>query len=443
MARADMVKIFPGSTKPISDAFRQMSPSNSRLTVRVIPSSRNNQKLADLGAVYDLAAAPGFKVVIVSDTASMTYLGTGVILMAFDKIDGRATLGLATGGTWEPARYALGTFDFLSKNFGLELPVDKIPMVGTLDDYAYPLPIYRAMEGLIGTEAEFVRNKILPWSYRGEQLIWLERIGFRPDQLVSPPNGFTCSLTAAANLFREQLDSWVRPTLVQMHGIGTNGHDAFNEPPCDPLTATTRYELITDLTRFQNGFAFIPASEPAMTPMFRNVGGTFGLLTAQEIIARCRGLAQKFNEGAEKPAEFDYVKDSVWTDFMKNLEAHWARVLDVAGRLPVGAFTQGVGDLRESCGVQTSALDLIMVNGGHKRLATVRAIEGPLDPRWPASAFQAFGNALAIVEESAATMLQHRPEYFRFEPDVKTAATIQNFRSDKIDAQFWGKPLPE
>jgi 6-phosphogluconolactonase/glucosamine-6-phosphate isomerase/deaminase len=354
--------------------------------------------------------------------------------MAYNGVEGVATLGLATGGTWEPSRYALGMPDFLRSIYGMVLPADKIAGVGTLDDYAYPTAVYKMMEGTIGKENDFIINKRLPWSYRMEQLTWLRRIGIDDSLFVSPPLEFMGSFSQAAGGFRQELDNEIRPTLVQYHGIGTIGHDAFNEPPCNPRTAQTRFELISDLTKFQNGFAFLRQGE-ILSPMFRNIGGTYELITSQEIIAKCRELAAKYD--GTRPPELDYIEPGDFEYFARNLEQTWSAAKNIVGRMPSGAFTQGVGDLRESCGVPTSALDLVLANGGHKRNAVTHTIEGDLNERWPASAFQAFRNAIIIVEETAAKHLKHRDQYFTFEPDDRTARDILLFDAARIENMFW------
>lgn len=459
MARVDVVARFPNSAVA---GVQQIATRGGQLAPRVIPAGQNN-KITDLGQAYDIATrVPGFKVIITPSTKAMTFLGVGITVKAFNEVEGQATLGLATGGTWEPARYALGMPDFLKETLGMALPLEKLAAVGTLDDYAYPLAIYRALERLIGTEAHFVAQKMLPWSYRGEQLTWLRRIGFPEHNFISPPQQYTCSSTEAALRFRQDLDSHVRPTRVQFHGAGTDGHDGFDEPVDDPAFLAslspaqkvaillrdmpTRFVVTTGLTKIQNCFAFItPKSDPEEQKLFdsivilRNIGGAYGLLSIESIVAKARQIK---TEGT-KPEKFDYIPDEKWQYYMEHLEDIIARAMDVIAIMPSGAFTQGISDLRESCGVQTSALDLVMVNGGHKRNATWHVIEGDLDPRWPASAFQTYQNALVIVEETAAAYLQHRGSYFRFEPDSDIAQRIEAFDSGVLDARFWGKPLPK
>jgi|GEM_PF-5409583 len=455
MARTGIIGQLQGGHRSTAFLVKQ---GKGVYSPRIVPNGTNNRILNDLDTIYDLAAQPGFKVVLVENTETMTFLGVGLTLMAFHHLkSGKATLGLATGGTWEPGRYVLGMQDFCKAHFGMALPVDKIAGVGTLDDYAYPKPIYDAVAAMVGSEAFFKSEKVLPWSYKGEQLTWLSRLGIPPELFVSPPQQYTYSASQAARRFRQELDEVIRPTLVQFHGEGTDGHDAFNEPVDDPailLSMTpaekerallvdmpTRFVVTTGLTKLQNCFAFIP---PLASPeeqklhdsivVLRNIGGAYRLLSIESILTKARQI----RASGIKPSELDYIPDNKWTYYMDHLEEIIERALNVIAVMPTGAFTQGISDLRESCGVQSSGFDLILACGGHKRESVLHSIEGKIDPRWPASAFQAYYNPIVIVEKQAAGYLSNTADYF-----IYSAGALPDFTSAGIDARFWGKPMPQ
>ncbi len=408
-----------------------------RYAPRLFPRSKRTAGLMDSSQAHAVASAPGFKVIEAPDMNHVTYLIAALTLAQFKGLEVPRTLGVATGGTFEPARYALGQPDFMRNMFGMALPVDMIPYVGTLDDYAQSKETYLRLEREIGTEMLFLQKRQLPWTYRGEQCIWTVNAGFDPQQLISPPIRYHGSGVDAARRFDGQLSRFVRPTRVQFSGAGIHGHYAFRERTrgLHPSMMFTDMVSLHLSTRVTNGNNFVPLfnqNEPPMHSMFRNIMAAYGLSTEAELMDKLEQLKRVDNV----PKELDYVSDAEFSDFMDNLDAHVARMRHVTGRMPQDGITQGLGG-------NTSDMHLNAQTGDHKRLAALHSIEGPVDGEWPASFLQMNRCAVVIIDAAAAKLLGHREHNFQFRPDDATETIIRNqFGSKMIEKRFWDGYTP-
>ena len=423
----------------VSSDIRTVARASSYAPL-VMPNQRG-RVISDFQQAHQIATTQGFKGIEVPDSRYATYLINGITLMQFNNLGAPGTLGVATGGTFEPARYAFGLPDFMNSVFGMKLPVDNIPYVGTLDDYAHSLATYLRLEKEIRPEMEYLLNHQLPWTYRGEQLVWLTNAGFSPEQLISPELRYTWSGKETAGRFDRSLSQYVGETEVQFTGAGIHGHRAFRERRwnTDFAQMNTDFIKLHASTKFTNGNNFVPSflgEEPKMNMMFRNIMAAWGLSSRWELLEKCDQIRRAYN--GTMPKELDYVDQSDFEDFLSNFDSYLERATLITTRMPQYGVTQGVADHR-------SKLELNAQTGGHKRLSLLHTLEGPIDSQWPVSFTQSAGNPSSVVifDRAAAGLLQHRENYFRFEPDTATTRIIEEqFASDYIEAMFWANYTP-
>lgn len=84
-----------------------------------------------------------------------------------------------------------------------------------------------------------------------------------------------------------------------------------------------------------------------------------------------------------------------------------ARFFDSVDDVPTHCLTQGVGTILDAGTL------VLLAFGEQKAAAVAAAVEGPLTSSCPASAIQLHRRAVVIVDEAAASLLEHR-EYYRF-----------------------------
>ena len=83
-----------------------------------------------------------------------------------------------------------------------------------------------------------------------------------------------------------------------------------------------------------------------------------------------------------------------------------ARFFDAEDDVPMHCITQGLGTIMEAREL------LLIASGEHKADAVARAVEGPLTSMCPASIIQWHADAVVLLDESAASRLQHL-DYYR------------------------------
>ena len=86
-----------------------------------------------------LVLNPGWKVIITRNYNEMTYASLYIITKLMEMAESEICFGLATGGTTESLRKAMGLVDLSRKILdGLYMPGDKVRLWQTLDNYYWP-----------------------------------------------------------------------------------------------------------------------------------------------------------------------------------------------------------------------------------------------------------------------------------------------------------------
>ncbi len=389
------------------------------LAPRITPRDPASRTIRSLEEAYSLAALPGMKVIEVSQKDMGTYLGCGIILKAYNAFDVRANLGSETGTTWQAARDLLSSKDVSMSLYGMTFPVEKVPFVCGLDEFAVTVKEFESINAHLGL-AKQSRSCLPGWTYGARQLPWLLKLGFTREQLIMPPIPYKGNPDLVVANFRKKYLSSVVPVLIQIHGVGINGHLELNEPPCDPLRSITRHVKLTGVARIQNMPAFLKPGEPDHGSIFREIASAFGLLSLEEIYAKCISLDTSLKEGRGMPVVLQpFLDEKELRAFLCTWQNEHSTLRRQLENVPTHGFTVGMGDLLNS-----AALQLLFAAGRSKALAVKKMIEGPVDSRWPASAVQAMPSALVLIDEEASVMLSEREKNFVFSPDDASRTMI-------------------
>ena len=172
------------------------------------------------------------KRVIVESDDMMTYMSADILTSIMNAAQFQYTFGLATGGTTEALRKLMGLGDMIKSLYGVTLDTDKIRKICTLDNYYFNY--YLKRNGFTPEEAEKI---IEISSYESEQLYMMIRnlMGgdVKPGFFIAPPGATDKSWFESAEEFKMLMAKYFCVErfvqLWQLHGIGTNSHDAFNE----------------------------------------------------------------------------------------------------------------------------------------------------------------------------------------------------------------------
>jgi glucosamine-6-phosphate deaminase len=159
-----------------------------------------------------------------------------------------------------------------------------------------------------------------------------DHLDLKPDA-VQGPDGSAPDLLAECIRYEQSIVE-AGGVDVQIAGVGSDGHIAFNEPGSS-LTSTTRLKTLNARTRADN-----------------------------------------------------------------------ARFFSNADEVPRHVITQGLGTILRSRHL------LLIATGGSKAPAVARAVEGPLAASCPASVVQLHPHATVLLDEAAATQLEHG-DYYR------------------------------
>ncbi len=171
----------------------------------------------------------------------------------------KIVLGLATGGT------PLGTYRQLVERYRSGQVSFAQVTTFNLDEY-------------IGLAREHEQSY---WSFMHHNLFSLA--DFKPE-LCHMPNGQATDMTAACNAYERQIAA-AGGIELQLLGIGTDGHIAFNEPGSS-LASRTRIKALTEQTRRDNARFFASLDEVPKLSMTMGVGS---ILSAQRILLLATG----------------------------------------------------------------------------------------------------------------------------------------------------------
>lgn len=178
----------------------------------------------------------GTRLVLSKSYDDLTFLASYLVVRLMKTAERPFSFGLATGGTTEALRKALGLQKLMVQVHGesahdyLQKVVDAL--METLDDYYQPWPD-------TGDWQQSYEYDQFASSYRSEQRKMLtDNWDYPPHRFISPRFGAR-SPRIAGEQFRQDLRVFLDPRYrlgFRMHGIGATGHDAFVESMLRVLT---------------------------------------------------------------------------------------------------------------------------------------------------------------------------------------------------------------
>lgn len=223
LGHSDLKAIQPRKT-----AGDQVGPYQT--TDLIVP--KNPDRIFTPDELVQVYRANGQKRIVVEHDPAMTFMSGHALTSIMQAAQFKYTIGLATGGTTEALRKLMGLADTVERLYGTTIDADKIRKICTLDNYYFMDYIKR--HGFTDAEAEKV---LAIASYESEQLYMMIRnmMGgeVEPGFFIAPPSRTNKSWSESADEFRMLLakhfcvERFVQ--LWQLHGIGTNSHDGFNE----------------------------------------------------------------------------------------------------------------------------------------------------------------------------------------------------------------------
>jgi len=392
--------------------------------------------------IFELATQPGIKVVRVKDLAEATYLQTFVMLKTlntFRPVKGKNnTVILATGGSWEPARFLFGNPELSHRLLGMRLPLDRGLSFTCLDEYGYPKSRLDELNSLTGGRTAFLKGKKLPFLYGDIHRLSLNYAGFGEDDYLFPPVGFTGSGYSEGEKWRVALASRMYPAVFAAHGVGSYPHhDGFND--FSGFETPTGLMEIAGGTKLQNGNDIVAPGQSEMSLIFRNIAAAFGLSSIDAVFQKADELKALFAATGKAPDELSYFVGDEFTAFLDGLEQHKETALRVTGLMPDVVISQGLKDLRSGGEAGLSAdIHGFIVSGGQKAPAFHNCFELPASEANPASAANFYGRVTVFVDNKAAHFARHEEWMWRFAPDRATRSWIEaNFSANVIAGKFW------
>ncbi len=412
------------------------------MSCRTIPLTQG--KVADARQAYELACLPGIKTIAVRNAAEANYLLTYIMGTALNTFkpagNGKNSVILATGGTWEGPRFFFGDPVMALKLHGMALPTDKGLVFTCLDEYDYQHDYWNYLCAKLGTADTFTNARQLPISYGDEHRTFLLPAGFSEKDFRFPPVGYDCTGFKAGEKWRQTLKQDIYPAILCAHGLGTNPyHDAFNDHG-DFWSPTGIYEIAGG-TKLQNVNNFVPPNQLKVSMMFRNIAGSFqGMSTIRQVFSKARTLLIQFSKDGLVPRELKhYVSIEEWSGFMLHLDEHIERAVEMTSLMPSYTLTQSLSDLADGGGVGMSAeLHAIGVVGGQKSLGYFNCLEQAPSSGAPASAVNFYGRAIVVADQKALHHSRQHNHLWHFMPDGTTGHFIdENFGQHTIEHRFW------
>jgi glucosamine-6-phosphate deaminase len=213
------------------------------------------------------------EVVILADAQEIGRLAADAIGALLDRKPA-AVLGLATGSS------PLAIYDELAARYDAGLISFSQARGFTLDEYV----------GLPADHPERYRTVI--------ETVFASRVDFAPDA-VQGPDGLAADIPAACAAYEHAIEA-AGGVDLQILGIGTDGHVAFNEPGSS-LASRTRIKTLTRQTRIDNARFFGGDVESVPTHCLTQGLGT--ILEARHLIlvATGRGKAEAVHQLVEGP----------------------------------------------------------------------------------------------------------------------------------------------
>ena len=423
---------------------------------------------------------------MVENDDMMTYVAGDVLTNLMDSAQFTFNIGLATGGTTESLRKMLGLSGMLYNMYGRIMDPEKIKRICTLDNYYFIN--YLKERGVTEEEAE----KILAISsYESEQLyMMIENLmggseNVKHGFFVAPSGRSSLDWFGEAERFRRLMLKYFVVQLWQLHGIGSNSHDAFNEVYARvqrdmglaglelykdrqakravlrdgtnmakygmdkaPAFAKVPLEfssmgnmrpdhasLISFIIQVQNAGHFIPGS---FHPFFLKFMADNSLYDVDELIAGILSMDQEQLCNYTSNPKYHFRDIQHFVDELNFLFKHYSDV-------PLESITQGTEDIltRGSSRLQDGSypLQVFMASKAHKQLAVLRALTGPVE--W-STAYTVLNKAkaalLVATQESLAKVSDRdiRNTFFIVEPENPN---VRGLSEGSIEGN-WQETLP-
>jgi L-fuculose-phosphate aldolase len=377
--------------RPLRRNLSPVFPYNSRqysVQDRWIPKSQHAsvQEIDEEQLLQLALTRPGWKVVVAENYDMMTYGALHVAVNLMHMANREFAKGLATGGTTESYRKALGLLGQSQKILGgLSIPADKVNKWSTLDNYYWP----RSSQDIDVALSSYTQEQ---WYMLLNNLYGRVNYGY----FVTPFDKTSLSLEYAAQDFRMRMNEFLDEAyriLIQLHGIGSDGHDAFNEIYAQLALLRRDYDsYLMDETRVQNIGHFLP---DGFHPFFLRFMADNYIFSMDRLLAVLDILGYENIAMYYPEAEYRFKSEEEYVKARGYLIANYRLT-------PAQAITQGTGDILERTG-NPDSLNLILASDYHKAVPLHDAVE--LDPSWrnTASGLQLYANSLLITDLDSAT----------------------------------------
>ena len=212
--------------------------------------------------------------IIATDTAAESGFGAALLVAVLVKAQPTAVLGLATGSSPQPLYAALAQEE-LDLGRVRAFSLDEYLGLGPADEESYAATIRRDVVERLGLDPSRVRT---------------------PDGLADDPR------QEAADFDRSIRDAGGID--LQILGIGSNGHLAFNEPP-SAFDSRTRVVELARRTREDNSRFFRSAADVPTHAITQGLGTIFGARQLL-LIAHGEGKAHAVARAVEGPVTEDF-----------------------------------------------------------------------------------------------------------------------------------------
>jgi 3-phosphoglycerate kinase/CRP-like cAMP-binding protein/sugar phosphate isomerase/epimerase len=384
------------ATRAYSDArpmHRNLSPAygynDQRYMIqdRWIPKSQGAAvQEIDEEQLLELALTrPGWKVVVAENYDMMTYAALYVSVNMMHMAGREFAIGLATGGTTESLRKAMGLLSHSEEILGgISVPGDKVNKWSTLDNYYWPRSapdIDVALSSYTQEQQYMVLNNIYG--------------GVGCGYFVTPLDKTSLGLGETAEDFRMRMRIFLDDAyriLMQLHGIGSDGHDAFNEIYAYLALLRRDYGSVQlDITRVQNIGHFLPEG---FHPFFLRFMADNYIFSVERLLGVLEALGYENVKEYYPEAKYRFKSEGEYASALVYLTENFRLT-------PPQSITQGTGDILERTG-NPDSLNLILASNYHKATPLHDAVE--LDPgRWnTASGLQLYANSLVITDLDSA-----------------------------------------
>ncbi|NQT23442.1 MAG: hypothetical protein HQ579_08430, partial [Candidatus Omnitrophica bacterium] len=464
----------------VKEILPSRAPKHGRHSVGPILAPKKPGRLFGEEDIRLIAKMAGQKRVMAEDDNIMTYASGDILSHIMQEADYKYTIGLATGGTTEAVRKLLGMGEMISAIYGAQIDPEKILRICTLDNYYFT--DYLKRMGFSEEEAEKVTTLS---SYESEQLfMMIENLmggDLKKGFFIAPPGRTDLDWFDSAAAFRMLLLKYFCvkefAQLWQLHGIGSNSHDAFNEvykrlkreihkvtlefyKSGEVKTALladgkdlVQYGLwnipeavkiprmfsqmgilrddhasfISFIIQVQNAGHFIPRK---FHPFFLKFMSDKSLYDLDEFILAIQLSTEEELLSYTKSSEYHFRDMQHFVDELNYLLEQFMNV-------PLESTTQGTKEMLDRGSLVlpdgTYPLQLFMACAAHKQLAVLRALQSPSDWSTASVTLHMAKSALFVATEESLGMVSDidtMNTFFKFKPENPNVgiATDENIK---------------